>query len=114
VHMLLVNEEGGIYRDTGDDYYIYFEPTGSPDGPNAKFLPWDMDSIYGGVGGAFHQDPIWRTNVPQIQRVLRSNAFAGRFVNAICEMLDTQFTPAVQNPIIDGIPDVVADAARKQ
>jgi hypothetical protein len=114
IHMLLVNEEGGIYRDTGDDYYIYFEPSGSPNGPNAKFFPWDMDSIYGGVGGAFHQDPIWRTNVPNIQRVLRNNAFAGRFVDAICQLLEADFTQAVQDARIDALPDVVADATRKQ
>jgi hypothetical protein len=114
IHMLLVNEEGGIYRDTGDDYYIYFEPTGSPDGLNSAFIPWDMDAIYGGTGGAFHQDPIWRTNVPNVQRVLRSNAFAGRFVGAICSLLETDFTQPIQDARIDALPDVVADATRKQ
>ena len=39
IHMLLVNQEGGIYRDTGDDYLIYFEPPGSPLGSERQDPP---------------------------------------------------------------------------
>ncbi len=113
IHMLLVNQEGGIYRDTGDDYYLYFEPSSSPLGYNAKFLPWDMDSVFGGFGGTFAQETIWRTNVAGPQRFVRSNAFAGRFVNAICELLSSDFSQATMDARIDALPNAVANAARK-
>ena len=113
IHMLLVNQEGGIYRDTGDDYYLYFEPEDSPLGHNSKFLPWDLDSVFGGFGSNFNQETIWRTNVQTTQRFVRSNSFAGRFVGAICELLDTDFTTAVLYPRIDALPAAVANASRK-
>src|SRR6185503_3363376 len=79
VQMLLVNQEGGIYRDTGDDYLLYMEPPGSPLGYNAKLMPRDLDSVFGGFG-AFNQETIWRTNIQSAQRFVRNNAYAGRFV----------------------------------
>lgn len=112
VHMLLVNQEGGIYRDTGDDFYVYTEPPGSPLGYNTKFIPRDLDSVFGGFG-AFNQETIWRTNVQTTQRFVRNNAYAGRFVGAICELLDTQFTQAAMDARIDALPNAVADATRK-
>jgi hypothetical protein len=33
LHMLVGNREGGLYRDTGDDYFIYFPPPGDPQEP---------------------------------------------------------------------------------
>lgn len=113
VHMLLVNQEGGIYRDTGDDYYVYLELAGSPGGYNAKFIPWDIDSVFGGFAGSFAQETIWRTTVPAVQRFERSNAFGGRFVRAICEMLGNEFAIATMNAKIDALPTSVADASRK-
>ena len=112
IQMLLVNQEGGIYRDTGDDYLLYFEPPGSPLGPNAKILARDMDSTFGGFG-EFNQETIWRTSVQTPQRFIRNNAYAGRFVGAICDLLDADFTPAVMNARIDALPNAVADAAKK-
>ena len=114
IHMLLVNQEGGIYRDTGDDYFIYFEPPGSPNGPNATMLTWDQDSVFGGFGDVFDQETIWRTTVVNPQRFLRSNAFAGLFAGAICELMDTDFQQAVMDARIDALPAAVADATRKQ
>jgi len=113
-NLLLVNQEGGIYRDTGDDYYVYFEPPGGPLGPNAVMIPRDQDSVFGGFAGTFNQDSIWRTNVQTTQRFLRSNAFAGRFVGAICELLATTFTSANLDPWVDAMPSQVADASFKQ
>jgi hypothetical protein len=112
INMLLVNQEGGIYRDSGDDFLLYFEPPGSPLGPNVKILPRDTDSLFGGFG-TFAQETIWRTNVQTSQRFVRNNAYAGRFVDAICDLLDTDFTPAVMNPRIDALPASVADATQK-
>jgi hypothetical protein len=114
IHMLVVNQEGGIWRDTGDDYFLYFEPADSPNGVNAQFLPWDLDSVFGGFAGSFNQETIWRTTVTNPQRFLRSNAFAGSFVGAICGLLNTDFAQATMNARIDALPESVANAARKQ
>lgn len=107
IHMLIMNWEGGIYRDTGDDYYLYFRPTGAPGGYSATLLSWDMDSVFGGWNNTFAQDSIWRTTVPSPQRFIRSNAFCGRFIGAINDMLNNEFTRAHLDPIIDAIPDQV-------
>ncbi len=113
IHMLLVNEEGGIYRDTGDDYFLYFQRSTSPGGYNAKLLPWDMDSTLGGGYDTYDQESIWRTTVVCPQRFIRSNMYAGRFVKAICDMMGNEFLQATMNAKIDALPTAVADAARK-
>ena len=105
VHMLLANNEGGIYLDTGDDYFVYFWP--GPGYGHATMLPWDMDAIIPSDTSM----PIWRTgyynsNWP-VRRVLRNNAYAGLFVGAICEYMDTAFTQASMNALIDSMPDVL-------
>ncbi len=107
LHMLLVNREGGIYRDTGDDYYIWFRPTGAPGGYHATLLAWDLDSTYGGFGTTFLQETIWRTAVPSPKRFLRSNAFAGTFVDALADLLDVEFQQAAMDARIDAIPDEI-------
>ena len=104
VHTLMANQEGGIYLDTGDDYFLYFWP--GPTYSHATFLPWDMDSIV----PAFQQT-IWRTgyynsNWP-MRRFLRNNAYAGLFVGAICEYMDTAFSQASMNALIDSVPDAL-------
>jgi len=112
IHMLLVNQEGGIYRDSGDDFYVYLEAPGSPLGYNTKFIPRDQDSVFGGFG-TFAQETIWRTTVQTPQRFLRNNAYAGRFVGAICDLLNTDFTQAVMDARIDALPNAIADASKK-
>lgn len=108
LHMLLANQEGGIYRDTGDDYYIYFRPAEAHDGHSATLLAWDLDSTFGGFTGTFNStDSIWRTTVPSPQRFLRSNAFAGRFVKAIDDLLNTTFAQPALDTWIDAVPDAV-------
>ena len=123
--MLLANGEGGLYRDSGDDYFVYFEPPDSPNGYNAKLIPWDLDSVWGGhwyIDNYWEQPTIWRTGcghpcnsfkpcpsplADTAGRLMRSNAFAGRFVKAICDMLDDEFTQANVDAMIDALPDSV-------
>ena len=119
VHNLLVNQEGGIYRDTGDDYYLYFAGPSTPaqfpliSGDvsrlghyHARMLAWDMDSIWGG-NNTTSQETIWRTTVANVQRFLRSNEFAGLFIDGLCDMLENDFTTTKWYPIIDAVPDSV-------
>lgn len=113
IHMLLVNQEGGIYRDTGDDFFLYFQRGNAPGGYNARMLPWDMDSTFGGFGDTYVLESIWRTSVVCPRRFIRSNAFAGRFVKAICDMLGNEFLQSTMNAKIDALPVAVADGTRK-
>lgn len=113
IHMLLVNQEGGIYRDTGDDYFMYMQRATSPGGYNCKMLPWDMDSTFGGFADTYQVESIWRTTVQNPQRFIRSNVYAGRFVKALCDMLGNEFLQSTMDAKIDALPTAVADAARK-
>ncbi len=119
IHNLLVNLEGGLYRDTGDDYYLYFPGPSTPaqfplvtgdvarlGHYHARLLSWDMDAIWGG-NDSTTQETIWRTTVANPQRFLRSNEFAGVFVDALCDLLETDFTTDKWYPRIDAIPDSV-------
>ncbi|UCE58163.1 MAG: DNRLRE domain-containing protein [Phycisphaerales bacterium] len=101
MHNLIVNTEGGIYRDTGDDYFLYFHPSMD----NATFLPWDMDAFF----GSDYNQTIWRTEVDSVERVLEHNAFAGRFVGAVCELMETVFTQESMDAMIDAIPDATVE-----
>lgn len=89
IHNILANKEGGIYRDTGDDYYLYFNPPGHPDGYNAKFITWDTDSILRDS----NTETIWRTGnndntIATIRSFLRHNAFAPIFVKQISDQIN--------------------------
>ena len=125
VHMLLGNGEGGLYRDSGDDYFVHFSPAASPYGYDATLIPWDLDSVWGGhwhLDNYWEQPTIWRTAcghpcnpyktcpsdlADTAGRFIRSNAFAGRMVGAICDLLDGEFAQANVDAMIDDIPDAV-------
>ena len=117
LHMLLGNREGGIYRDTGDDYFLYFPPVndplapvhpdyGTPQLPNdrisgrSQMIVWDADSAM--VGG---DETIWRTQVPAPRRFLRDNAFAPIFVKAIEDFAAGVYSIDAMNAMIDSMPD---------
>ena len=101
IQMLLGNREGGIYRDTGDDYYLYFS-SADPAQYNTIFIPWDMDSVL-----RSDNETIWRTSVPAVVRFLRNNAFAPIFVGNIRALLDNEFSQAAMDARIDALPDAV-------
>ncbi|MFH1107983.1 MAG: lamin tail domain-containing protein [Planctomycetota bacterium] len=100
LHTLLANNEGGIYRDAGDDYFLYFDPVLH----SATLLPWDLDAIFSYADGGANQT-IWRTTVASVQRLLRHNAFAGRFVGSYCDAVNTFFSQVEIDAAIDAIPD---------
>jgi hypothetical protein len=96
MHNVLNNYEGGIYRDFGDDYFVYMWPSGN----HATLIPWDMDAIMGVT-----QQTIWRTTPEKPRLFLRHNAFAGIFVGAICDQLDGVFSQAQMDARIDALPE---------
>lgn len=106
LHNILGNREGGIYRDTGDDYFLFFNPAGHVDGYNAKFITWDTDSIL--------RDPnetIWRTgntnnNIASVRNFLRHNAFAPIFVKEIHDEINNGLLTIENfNARIDAMPN---------
>ena len=103
IHNLLGNKEGGIYRDTGDDYFIYFNPL--PGGDNARMIPWDTDSVI-----SSSHETIWRTNVASVRNVIRHNAFAPIFVKELEDLMANEYSAATMNAVIDAMPNVFATA----
>lgn len=107
LHNILANKEGGIYRDTGDDYYFYTQPPGHPNGLDARFITWDTDSVLRDS----NTETIWRTGnvnnvIATIRNFIRHNAFAPIFVKDISDLINTGFmSPANFNARIDAMPD---------
>jgi hypothetical protein len=117
LNMLLGNREGGLYLDTGDDYFIYFPPAGDPLSPAhpdfgtealpddrlsapSKLLPWDTDAV---MWDAFYG--IWRTTVTAPSAFLRHNAFAPIFVKTLEDLAANEFSPDAMAAVIDAMPD---------
>ncbi len=105
LHRLLWNTEGGIYFNSGDDYFLYF----APQGDGATFIPWDLDATFANQW-AGPNEPIWSAYwQPAVSNFLRNNAYTGRFLGALCEALDTYFSVASMNARIDAVPDEAFD-----
>jgi len=83
VSTVLGNQEGGLHRDTGDDYYMY-----RPAGGKFVLLPWDMDSTF-----QEPEEPIFRPSLPAVRRFLTHPAFAPLYFRALEDLLERAFTP---------------------
>ncbi|MDD8046542.1 MAG: CotH kinase family protein [Verrucomicrobiota bacterium] len=105
VRMVLNDLEGGIWRSSGDDYFLFFPPGHQP----AILIPWDFDSTFREA-----DDTIWRTEVPSIRRILRSNHFGPRFVSAIDRILHDQFSEAVLRARFATLPAEAASEGFKE
>ena len=66
IQEILSNQEGGLHRDTGDDYFLY-----RPPGGRFVLLPWDMDSTF-----LVPRQPIFRPSLPAVRRLLSHLVFA--------------------------------------
>ncbi len=88
------NKEGAIYRDAGDDYYIYHYPF---DG-KWYLIPWDLDSIL--------DDPtetIFRQTLPSIVRFLSVPTFRLMYYRKLEHLLDYEFSERQMFPAIDSL-----------
>ncbi len=88
------NLEGAIYRDAGDDYYIYWYPY---DG-KWHLIPWDLDSVL--------SDPtesIFRQRVPSIVRFLSVPRFRLMYYRKLQHLLDHEFSERQMFPAIDSL-----------
>ncbi|MCU0230966.1 MAG: lamin tail domain-containing protein, partial [Acidobacteria bacterium] len=99
LHTVLGNREGGIYRDTGDDYYMGFNPPGDPNGFNCQKIPWDLDAVL--TDG---NETIWRQNVAAVSRFLRHDAFAPYYLSWLRRLLANEFSQAQMDALIDAQP----------
>ena len=99
LHNLIVNTEGGIYRDTGDDYYVSFQTNLD----HARMITWDMDAIT----GSNTNETIWRTRADAPERVIERNAIAGYFVGEICRLLNAEFSVTEMHATIDALPEAL-------
>lgn len=83
VNAVLSNQEGSIYRDTGDDYFLLRHPA------TGRFLilPWDMDSTF-----LAPRETIFRPTVPAIVRLLHHPTFARRYEEIVQSLLAGAFS----------------------
>ncbi len=117
MQMLLGNREGGLYLDTGDDYFFYIPPPNEPKAPphpgvgtaqlpddrrvgRSRLIAWDSDSVMQDANYS-----IWRTAVPAAQRFLRHNAYAPIFVQAIEDFARNEYSAATMARVLDSMPD---------
>ena len=83
VHTILSNQENSIYRQSGDDYFIYAR------GADGRFilLPWDMDSVFEAA-----DERLFRPELAPIRYLLRHPAIAPRYWYHLQELIDRTFT----------------------
>ncbi len=100
-HNVLGNMEGGIYLETGDDYYLYHRPS---DG-RFVIMPWDLDATF--------QDAdmvVLRQVLPRVRRLVRDPAFVRYYYASLDDAMKRAFTlRSVRKSMVDyrGIlPDV--------
>lgn len=106
MHNLLGNREGGIYLDTGDDYFLYHRPSDS----RFLILPWDLDFTF-----QEPEMPVFRQSLPAIVRLIQSpdfvrlyyaeimgalkGVFSNRSVRRMTSRYDQVFPPGVISDI---------------
>jgi hypothetical protein len=84
LNTVLSNLEGGLHRDTGDDYFLYRSPH-----RGFVLLPWDMDSTY-----LEPAEPLHRPSLPAIRRLITHPSFAPLYLRSVARLLDLHFAPA--------------------
>jgi hypothetical protein len=82
LHTLLANEEGGVYRDTGDDYFLYRRPSDD----RFVILAWDLDSVF-----LNPYEPPFRPTLPSVVRLIRHPLFVRRYYLYLEEALNGPF-----------------------
>ncbi|MBN1419485.1 MAG: lamin tail domain-containing protein [Planctomycetes bacterium] len=105
VQTVISNQEGSIYRDTGDDYFLYFRPS---DG-RAMLLPWDMDSVF--------QNPterLFRPTLASIRRFLTAPEIAPLYWYHLRDLLAHAFSIEAVRRRIDDLPAAVSAAYRAE
>jgi len=102
---VLSNQENGIWRDTGDDFFIYRLPATASDSQKWSILPWDFDDILG--------DPAQR--VPRVTvaaplRLVRDGTLGGpSFFCEVRSLAAGPFSPAEMESRIQTLAGLFPD-----
>ncbi|MBI4583340.1 MAG: lamin tail domain-containing protein [Planctomycetes bacterium] len=97
LHNVVSNLEGGIYRDTGDDYFIYRRSGGGVEPDRWVMIPWDFDDIFGDV-----QERVPRVTVPSTLRLVQNASTGGpRYFCQVRSLAEDEFSPPVTNARIN-------------
>ena len=105
LNALLGNREnslgGGLSSATGDDYSMYI---GTVD-RRAMLLIHDMDTVLGegDTAGNTQASIFLPTNLPVISRFLKWKDFAPRYYAILQDLMDTVFSPAQIDPMLDNL-----------
>ncbi|RIK80290.1 MAG: hypothetical protein DCC68_11305 [Planctomycetota bacterium] len=118
IHTLLANNETTLANGFGDDYAMY---RGVID-PRFVLLPHDLDTILGqGDQPGGTNDSIFRfantPNIPNVARLMLHPEVLPRYYTALTRLIETTFSPAVLNPLLDNtlvnfVPQARIDAMK--
>jgi hypothetical protein len=86
---LLANGGRGIWSDSGQGYFLYRVPAGSPRPDAGKFLllPWDLLGAFGDAG-----EPLFRPALPAVRRFLTHASFARLFHRELATLVAGAFS----------------------
>jgi hypothetical protein len=102
----LSNQEGSIYRDTGDDYYLVHDPASD----RLLIIPWDMDSTY-----LVPEETVFRPTLPAIVRLLHHPDFARRYEELVLAYLKSEFSPETTEARVALLPpEIPADVGQRR
>ena len=101
LNALLDNNETGIYMGYGDDYALY---RGVVD-PRFKMVPYDLDTLMGqgSEPGKTNASVFRSTALFVLDRLLHHPAIEPRYYAALRELMETVYSPAELNPLIDQV-----------
>jgi hypothetical protein len=112
INELLVNAETTLANGNGDDYYLLFGETD----PRSVLIQHDLDSVFGRgqTIGQYNAGIFQMMAIPVLDRMIRHPAFAGRYYYHLLDLMDTVYSPAQVNPLLDDLlgdfvpPNVIA------
>ena len=99
---MLGNIEGGIYRKTGDDYFLYHRPSDD----RFLILPWDTDGAFSATA-----ETVFIHQVPSIVRLIQHPEFVRSYYKALDRYLQGPFTLRAMRRSLDSYRDSVPSEA---
>ncbi|MBN1478169.1 CotH kinase family protein, partial [Candidatus Sumerlaeota bacterium] len=96
INAVLSNQEGSIYRDTGDDYFLVRHPATG----RIQIIPWDMDSTF-----LFPEETLFRPTLPAIVRLTQHPVWGRRYVELIQQLQADLASAATMESRIAALPD---------
>lgn len=95
VQAVAYNEEGALWRGSGDDYFLYRRPSDS----RFVLLSWDHDACFNDPWGS-----IWTPNLPSVRRVLEHPPYTRLYYQNIAALMQNEFSHDAMYARIDALP----------